>query len=128
LYIKKKGINMNNCADIKVGYACNNKCIHCVIANQKIAAQKKYSYINRTTKECLQIIQDSKDNGYNDIVITGGEPTIRKDFFEILEFAKSLGMSIYLQTNGRMFMNEEFAKKSGRIHRTLFNSNTRFNS
>jgi len=51
-------------------------------------------------------------NGANEVVLTGGEPTIRKDILEIISYAKSLGYEyIQLQTNGRMLYYMPFVKK-----------------
>ncbi|MCL2591941.1 MAG: radical SAM protein [Defluviitaleaceae bacterium] len=105
---------MNKSADIKVGYSCNNYCIHCVISNQKIVSEEVYNKTDRSTDECLQIIKNSKENGCDTVIITGGEPTIRKDFFEIIKYAKTLDLCVCLQTNGRMFKKIEFAQETSK--------------
>lgn len=98
-------------ADIKLGYACNNKCVHCVIVDQRKKANDIRGNANRTTEESKSEILDSANNGFTSIVLTGGEPTIRKDFEELLQYAKSLGLNISVQTNGRRFCDLEFAKR-----------------
>lgn len=105
---------MEKSADIKLGYSCNNSCIHCVIANQKKQSHIIRGSIDRTTDECKDIIKRSKMSGCNTIILTGGEPTIRKDFQEILKYAKSLGLIICLQTNARKFNDREFAKATSK--------------
>ncbi len=98
--------------DIKFGYSCNNNCIHCVIAGHKERILKEKKSIDRTTDEIKEHILDAKDKGAKSVVFTGGEVTIRPDFLELLEFAKSEGMGFSLQTNGRSFCVKDFVKKT----------------
>ncbi len=98
--------------DIKFGYSCNNNCIHCVVAGHKERLRKEGKPFDRTTEEIKKHLREAKELGANSVVFTGGEVTIRKDFFELLEFAKNLGLGIGLQTNGRTFYLKKFAKKT----------------
>lgn len=91
--------------DLKVGFTCNNNCVHCVITDKK-------STKDLTTDEIKNIISSRP---IEDIIgFTGGEPTIRKDFIELTKFAKEKGHEVYLQTNGTEFSNEIFAKEASR--------------
>ena len=86
--------------DLKVGFSCNNNCIHCVITDKK-------STNDLSTEEIKSII-DTIPKG--DIVgFTGGEATIRSDFLELLRYAKETGHSTALQTNGAQFSDWDFA-------------------
>lgn len=90
--------------DLKVGFSCNNRCIHCVITDKVYCG-------DLNTVQIYDIISRLDDK--EDLVITGGEPTIRKDFFKILEHYKKYKRGkIILQTNGRMFYKEQFALES----------------
>ena len=92
--------------DLKVGYSCNNNCMHCVVGDKKDLGDK-------TTEQIFADLEKGKKDGCNVITITGGEPTIRKDFFQIVSYAKRLDYGIIqLQTNGRMFFSKGFAKKA----------------
>lgn len=88
--------------DLKVGFTCNNFCVHCVITDKKETN-------DLTTQEIKNII-DSLDSDYT-IGFTGGEATIRKDFIEIAKYAKDTGHGVALQTNGTMFHKDEFIKE-----------------
>jgi MoaA/NifB/PqqE/SkfB family radical SAM enzyme len=46
------------------------------------------------------------------VQFTGGETTIRQDYFQLLDYAHNKGLFIEVQTNGRAFYYEEFAEKS----------------
>ncbi len=92
-------------ADVKVGYACNNNCLFCVIADKRKRGNLK-------TAEVKRQLELARNDGARDVVLTGGEVTIRKDVFEITAFARDCGFEkIQIQTNGRMLSNYEFAQK-----------------
>ena len=96
--------------DIKIGYTCNNNCLHCVIADQRNNALKVKGRVDRTTSEYKKELLDSRKRGFEECVITGGEPTLRKDIADICRYASELGYLIQMQTNGRMLSNYDFAK------------------
>jgi MoaA/NifB/PqqE/SkfB family radical SAM enzyme len=82
--------------DIKTGWLCNNMCVFCV------QGRKRDQYGNHTTEEVRKLLEDARKDS-DSIVFTGGEVTIRKDFLELVRFAKDLGYRvIQVQTNGRM--------------------------
>jgi MoaA/NifB/PqqE/SkfB family radical SAM enzyme len=95
-------------ADLKVGYDCNNDCVHCVISDQRKRSIDIRGNTNRTTNECYKEILSAKKNGCTSITITGGEPTIRSDFKDIVKFAKKEDFEVTLQSNGRKFSNQTF--------------------
>ena len=89
---------------IFVWYACDNICRFCIDLNKR--------NINRTTAEILKDIAIAKQNGTEILEIIGGEVTIRKDFFTIMKFIKSMNFRhAYLVTNGNRLADYEFAKK-----------------
>jgi len=53
-----------------------------------------------STADIKRILDDLRNNGCFHIGFTGGEPLLRKDIFEILDYAKSSGFRISLLTNG----------------------------
>jgi len=88
-------------SDIKTGFLCNNRCLHCCFPRRRF---------NHSTRDCLRRIRNAVKRGTNIIVLTGGEPTIRKDFTRLLDYAKEHDLAIALQTNGRKFADREFAE------------------
>jgi len=93
--------------DLKVGYSCNNRCKHCVIADNKahiIEAKKK---VDLSLEDIYKLIDENVDDGVNRIVLTGGEVTIRKDFPEIIAKCKEKDVIVSIQSNGRMFKKME---------------------
>lgn len=93
-------------ADIKLGNSCNNYCKFCV------RRKKGEVLLDKTTEEIMKDLQNARKECQG-VVLTGGEPSIRKDFFDLLSFAKRLGFRvIQVQTNGRMFAYREFCQKA----------------
>ena len=95
--------------DLKVGYSCNDACIHCVVDDFRDALRNKHMKQDKTFTEIAQEMRSARTRG-DLLVITGGEPTIRQDFWDIVKLAKQLKYNIMLQSNGRAFANWEFAK------------------
>jgi MoaA/NifB/PqqE/SkfB family radical SAM enzyme len=94
-----------NCFDLKVGYSCNNNCIHCVVADKR-------STNDLTTQEIKKIIRSRSPE--EPILFTGGEPTIRNDFIELIKYTKNRGHLVTLQTNGTQFSNFDFTKEASK--------------
>ncbi len=101
---------MSKIADIKIGYACNDECVHCVVEELRKSANLKKEFLS--TAKYKEEISNQKKQGVELIVLTGGEPTIYKDFFEILKFIHENDMKIHIQSNGRKFSNLEFVSKA----------------
>ncbi len=92
--------------DVKVGFSCNNRCLFCV------QGRKRYEIGDFTTEEVFKKLEESRKIA-DSIVFTGGESTIRKDFFKLVQYAKSLNFRIIqIQTNGRMFAYKKFCEEA----------------
>lgn len=87
--------------DLKVGFTCNNNCVHCVITDKKDTK-------DLTTQEIKDIIDGVPKE--QTVGFTGGEATVRSDFIELLKYAKSTGHETALQTNGTQFAKWDFAE------------------
>jgi MoaA/NifB/PqqE/SkfB family radical SAM enzyme len=81
-----------------------------VIADLREAARSKSGETDLSTWDYQEQILDCASRGCTYIVVTGGEPTVRRDFVGLVSFASSLGLYIVLQTNGRAFCNPFLAK------------------
>lgn len=88
--------------DIKLGFSCNNDCIHCVVAD------KRDSGTLSVLKVCRIIDSAPKDSA---LQITGGEPTMYSELPAILRHGKEKGHFIVIQTNGTGFADESFANE-----------------
>ena len=95
---------MGRTADIKVGTLCNNNCSFCAQAMNRIH--------NKTTDEIKRDIDKALEDGCDRVVLTGGEPTIRRDIVELVKYARKIGFdNVQMQSNGRMFYYKQFCQK-----------------
>ena len=72
---------------------CNQKCVHCYAAGQEHANEKEL-----TTQEWKKIIDKCKEAGIPQITFTGGEPTMREDLVELIDYSQ--WFVTRLNTNG----------------------------
>jgi radical SAM protein with 4Fe4S-binding SPASM domain len=90
--------------DLRVGLTCNNNCRYCCVG--------KVSKDNKTTTEIFKDLDIARKKGASKVSFTGGEPTIRKDIFQIIKKAKELKYNeIQIITNGRMLSSLNFFEK-----------------
>lgn len=90
---------------------CNLTCLHCYSISADIDFPGELS-----TAEVLGVMGDLKRFGVPALILSGGEPLLRKDIFEIAERSKALGFYTALSTNGTLID----APLAGRIARTGF--------
>jgi len=80
---------------------CNLKCIHCCESDQ----------MPDNSIQKIKIIIDKLSNaGLKKICITGGEPFLRKDLTEILEYVFNKNIQITLSTNGFLIDKEKLSQ------------------
>ena len=63
-----------------------------------------------TTDECLSLIEELHGLGTEMLILTGGEPLLRKDIFDIAAHASRLGIWVVMGTNG-VLVDEASVKK-----------------
>lgn len=73
-------------------YRCNLLCEFC-----RIPLNKKYEM---TTDELKTAIREFSEAGMGIAIFTGGEPTLRDDLGELINYTKSFGVFTHLVTNG----------------------------
>lgn len=93
--------------DIGLGNNCNNCCIMC---SATMPPSKNYK--EPTTQQIINKLK-KLDKNIDSILFTGGEPTLRKDFFYILKYVNKNfpETKINLITNSRMFYYADFIEK-----------------
>jgi radical SAM protein with 4Fe4S-binding SPASM domain len=79
-------------AQMDLTYRCNERCAHCYLPHHDAG--------ELATAEIIRVIRQLADAGTLFLTLSGGEPLVRKDFFEIVAFARSLQFSVKLKTNG----------------------------
>ena len=93
--------------DIKVGYSCNNQCVHCVIEPIKNSLRQDQLGLDSDTSTVKQFIDEAIENGSTGIVLTGGGITIRSDFSELVNYAQERDLNVTVQTNARILRDKE---------------------
>lgn len=76
---------------------CNLLCQHCYAS----AANKQFAG-ELDTAEVFRVLDDLHASGVRVLILSGGEPLMRPDIFEIARRAKSLGMYVGLSSNGTL--------------------------
>jgi radical SAM protein with 4Fe4S-binding SPASM domain len=84
---------------LELTYRCNLRCQHCYLAfgHNGIPDQQELSLA-----EIRNILDQAADEGLLWLLVTGGEPLVRKDFKEIWKAAFSRGLIVNLFTNGTL--------------------------
>ncbi|TAM38438.1 radical SAM protein [bacterium] len=93
--------------DLELTARCNNNCRHCYInlpANDKGAKKRELSLM-----ETKRIIDQAVSLGAFWCLVTGGEPFLRDDFFEIYLYLKKKGLLVSIFTNATL-INQEHIK------------------
>ncbi|NMB75147.1 MAG: radical SAM protein [Myxococcales bacterium] len=93
----KKPLSVPARIDLKIGFACNNRCRFCV------QGDKRERFGRRSENELRKILEQSRER-YDGVVFTGGEPTLHPALVRLISEARRLKYrSIQIQSNGRMF-------------------------
>lgn len=90
-----------------INNTCNCKCEMCSIWKDK---NKKTVKFEDAKKALIKL----RKNNFGILQITGGEPLLNPDIFRIIGYAKKLGFTIFLVTNGTL-IDETVAKKLSEI-------------
>ena len=81
-------------ATLEITYRCNEKCIHCYVDDKVDESQEL------TLAEYDKLLDELWDLGCHNILLTGGEITVRKDFLDIVEMAVKKGFCVDVYSNG----------------------------
>ena len=87
---------------IELTRRCNLSCIHCYAVGSTRGAMQR----EMDTGMILSVIDETCEAGCLYLLITGGEPLLRKDFPEIYRHAKGKGLLITVFTNGTLINDE----------------------
>ena len=72
-------------------YRCNERCVHCYLDHD--------DHGEMTTAEVKHVLDQLAAEGTLFLIFSGGELLLRKDFFELLAYARELGFDVKLKTN-----------------------------
>jgi radical SAM protein with 4Fe4S-binding SPASM domain len=83
-------------------YRCNERCVHCYLDHD--------DHGEMTTAEIKHLLDEMAEAGVFILTLSGGEILMRRDFFEILEYARRLTFCVKLKTNAVMIREAEAAR------------------
>jgi radical SAM protein with 4Fe4S-binding SPASM domain len=83
-------------------WRCNEQCVHCYLDHNGKGEM--------TTAEIKDVLRQVAECGTFFLSISGGEPLLRWDCFEILEHARALRLNVKLKTNAVMIGPKEAAR------------------
>jgi heme b synthase len=109
---KKSGILNSNVRMIawEVTRSCNLSCLHC-----RAAAERGPYEGELTTDECFRFIDEVAAFSKPVLILTGGEPLLREDIFEIASYGTHKGLRTVMAVNGTLLNPEKAsaAKRAG---------------
>jgi len=89
--------------DLAITFKCQNNCVHCY-------AGGPHETDELNTEQWKTVIDKLHDIGVFIITFTGGEPTLRDDLPDLLQYAQNKGIVTGLVTNGRKLKSKEYAE------------------
>ncbi|MBP1734929.1 MAG: Radical domain protein [Deltaproteobacteria bacterium] len=81
---------------------CNLNCVHC-----RAAASKGPHEGELTLSECKQVLDQIAGFASPTIILTGGEPLMRNDIFDIIEYGNVKGLRLVMAINGTLLTEEK---------------------
>ena len=88
------GLEAPICLTWELTYACNLSCVHC------LSSSGRRDPGELSTRECEALIDELEELGVFYVNVGGGEPTIRRDFWHLLDYATAHRVGVKFSTNG----------------------------
>jgi mycofactocin radical SAM maturase len=90
----RTGLDAPICLTWELTYACNLACVHCLSSSGRRDPREL------TEAECRAVIDELERMQVFYVNIGGGEPTVRRDFWELVDYAVAHHVGIKFSTNG----------------------------
>ena len=100
----ERGLNAPICLTWELTYACNLACVHCLSSSGRRDPREL------STEQCKAVIDELQRMQVFYVNIGGGEPTVRSDFWELLDYAVSHDVGVKFSTNGVRLTSERAAR------------------
>jgi len=88
------GLDAPICLTWELTYACNLSCVHCLSSSGRRDPREL------STAECKAVIDELERMQVFYVNIGGGEPTVRPDFWELVDYATAHHVGVKFSTNG----------------------------
>nr|WP_206037664.1 mycofactocin radical SAM maturase [Rhodococcus sp. HNM0569] len=90
----EQGLDAPICLTWELTYACNLSCVHCLSSSGRRDPREL------STEQCKAIIDELQRMQVFYVNIGGGEPTVRSDFWELVDYATAHQVGVKFSTNG----------------------------
>ena len=97
------GLDAPICLTWELTYACNLACVHCLSSSGRRDPREL------STAECKAVVDELQRMQVFYVNIGGGEPTVRKDFWELVAYATAHDVGVKFSTNGSRITPERAA-------------------
>src|SRR5277367_414268 len=84
---------------LDITYRCNERCEHCYLDHE--------DHGEMSTAEIFDVLRQLADAGVFFLTLSGGEPLMRRDCFELIEYARALRFNVKLKTNAVLIREKE---------------------
>lgn len=100
LHYKGRKLGLPIAGNFELTARCNFNCPMCYVhmSEEEVRAKGK----ELTAAQWISIAEAAQKKGMIFALLTGGEPFIRKDFFEIYDAMKNMGIIVSINSNGSM--------------------------
>ena len=103
----KGGLDAPICLTWELTYACNLACVHCLSSSGRRDPREL------STAEVMAVVDELQALQVFYVNIGGGEPTIRADFYDLVDYAVAHGVGVKFSTNGTTITPERAARLAG---------------
>ena len=90
----KSGLEAPICLTWELTYACNLACRHC------LSSSGRRNPAELSTEECFGVVDELQRLGVFYVNLGGGEPMLRRDFFDIVNYSTDHQVGVKFSTNG----------------------------
>ena len=102
------GLQAPICLTWELTYACNLSCVHCLSSSGRRDPREL------TTAECMAVVDELQRMQVFYVNIGGGEPTVRPDFWALVDYATGHDVGVKFSTNGVKITPEIARRLAGR--------------
>ena len=103
----KRGLDAPICLTWELTYGCNLACVHCLSSSGRRDPREL------STGEARAVIDELSAMQVFYVNIGGGEPTIRADFYDLVDYAVGRGVGVKFSTNGSTITADRAARLAG---------------
>ena len=103
LHAKGNRLGLPIAGNFELTARCNFRCPMCYV---HLSQTEELLAKELTASQWLDLARQARDAGMVFALLTGGEPFLRKDFFQIYDAMKSMGLLVSINTNGSLLQGD----------------------